>query len=567
MATYDITKIALPSGDIVNLKDANATKTEASTTNGNIKIDGTETQVYDGSGKADKVTSAVNGNLAGLNGSGNPTDSGISGDMTTQSASGNPISIADLKSAQIALNPVITFEPIQAGSGTPSPSNIRAISGYDKIEVSSCGKNLFNLDDILVGTYFDGKWSWGGSTSKLFDLKFKENTQYTFSGYETQSGDNKNVRPRIVYTDGTVENIFLITNTTRTAFSKTSAENKTIDYIQAYWGSDSNAYVTIENFQIEIGTSATTYEPYHKTTDLSESLGQTVYWGRLLPRTGEFEVLGGSVDLGTLTWQNDTTTRPADGSTIHAHFASFTDCKVIASSAIANMYCSIYSPSTVNKVDYGGGNEVMDAIMGGADNNRRIWIYDSRYNNTSAADFKTAMSGIMLVYELATPFTIQLTPHEIALSQDYAYISTNGTLIALDYHNGEMASLADVSQLGETVNNLNDNVTNGELTDLVKQGNYGIFYYELKKSGRLVELYLELYNVRYTTLTRIANLPTGFIPAHRKTANIIATDSGTGLIQKGFMRVEVTNTGEIQAAFMGSTSENIFADVTLMYYV
>ncbi len=46
MATYDITKIALPSGDIANLKDANATKTEASTTNGNIKIDNVETPVY-----------------------------------------------------------------------------------------------------------------------------------------------------------------------------------------------------------------------------------------------------------------------------------------------------------------------------------------------------------------------------------------------------------------------------------------------------------------------------------------------------------------------------------------
>lgn len=55
----------------------NANKVEASTTNGNIKIDDVETQVYDGSGKSDKVTGATNGNLAGLNSSGNLTDSGV----------------------------------------------------------------------------------------------------------------------------------------------------------------------------------------------------------------------------------------------------------------------------------------------------------------------------------------------------------------------------------------------------------------------------------------------------------------------------------------------------------
>ena len=58
------------------------------------------------------------------------------------------------------------------------------------------------------------------------------------------------------------------------------------------------------------------------------------------------------------------------------------------------------------------------------------------------------------VYKLATPFTIQLTPHEISLLKDYAYVSTNGTNITFDYHNGELASLSDVSQLGETVNEL-----------------------------------------------------------------------------------------------------------------
>jgi hypothetical protein len=33
---------------------------------------------------------------------------------------------------------------------------------------------------------------------------------------------------------------------------------------------------------------------------------------------------------------------------------------------------------------------------------------------TSASDFKTAMNGVQLVYELATPIEVQLTPTQIS---------------------------------------------------------------------------------------------------------------------------------------------------------
>ena len=49
---------------------------------------------------------------------------------------------------------------------------------------------------------------------------------------------------------------------------------------------------------------------------------------------------------------------------------------------------------------------------------------------------------------------IQLTPYEVILAEGDNYVSSNGTSISFSYHNGELASLADVSQLGETVNEL-----------------------------------------------------------------------------------------------------------------
>ena len=90
---------------------------QKSNTSGLVKNDGTidtnsyatTSQIPDISGKADKVTSATNGNLAGLDANGNLTDSGWNGAKDTTSISGNPISISGLKSNQLAVNPIVTF--------------------------------------------------------------------------------------------------------------------------------------------------------------------------------------------------------------------------------------------------------------------------------------------------------------------------------------------------------------------------------------------------------------------------------------------------------------------------
>ena len=261
--------------------------------------------------KADKVSSATNGNLAGLNGSGNLTDSGWNGAKDTTSISGNPISISGLKSNQLAVNPIITLEPIQAGSGTPSPTNIRAISGYDTIEVLSAN------------------------------------------------------------------------------------------------GSDPTA------------------QGYVKTTDLSESLGQTVYGGTLDVRTGKLTVDRKKIDLANQTWQS-----------------------------YAGMY---YINMTDSIPSQGEGRIIAERYKTQIDNTDDNTIYINRQKILFVKCSGETPQGIA-VYELATPIEIQLTPHEISLLKDYAYVSTNGTSIALDYHNGELASLADVSQLGETVNELGDSL-------------------------------------------------------------------------------------------------------------
>lgn len=49
-----------------------------------------------------------------------------------------------------ALDITASWTPTQAGSGDPSPENIRPISGRDKITLTRCGRNLWSYGDLTV---------------------------------------------------------------------------------------------------------------------------------------------------------------------------------------------------------------------------------------------------------------------------------------------------------------------------------------------------------------------------------------------------------------------------------
>ena len=76
----------------------------------------------------------------------------------------------------------IKLEPIQSGSGTPSPSNVRPITGHSSVEVWEHGKNLANQSTFVVGSITDA----GIDTTHDRRLRsplisVKPNTAYGFS--------------------------------------------------------------------------------------------------------------------------------------------------------------------------------------------------------------------------------------------------------------------------------------------------------------------------------------------------------------------------------------------------
>lgn len=108
------------------------------------------------------------------------------------------------------------------------------------------------------------------------------------------------------------------------------------------------------------------------------------------------------VDLGTLNWVYDASVprlySTGINSTVSMSQGNSNPIDAICSQYVVTSFNDLYARSKRNGTFAVGATGTLSII-------------DTRYSN--AADFKTAMNGVQLVYELATPQTYQLTPQQI----------------------------------------------------------------------------------------------------------------------------------------------------------
>lgn len=203
--------------------------------------------------------------------------------LVTATGESVAVNIAEPKVQKLA----VTFTPVQTGSGTPSPSNVRPISGWTDIAVQMCGKNLFDSahadaaeQKIKNDSGTEVKDS-GGSYTRLY-TPVKPSTTYTVSAFT--ANNSKRV---YFYTS---EKAWISRTSSTTAMSITFTTPSNCFFVQFQSGSTVNEQW---NIQLEVGSTATTYEPFRGISP-SISLGGTYY--------------GGTVDLVsgvmTVTWGN-----------------------------------------------------------------------------------------------------------------------------------------------------------------------------------------------------------------------------------------------------------------------
>ena len=502
----------------------------------------------------------------------------------TQTASGNPLTLTDAAGIN-AEDVLVTLQPHQSGSGTPSPSNIRAIQGYDFVDVDRCGKNLFNknvIEDGAIDRETGALIPYSGYKRTANVIRVKSNTLYTASGfasnadlrvffydandnyltygsynnaafttpnncayirlrwantsldsaqieegtattYEPYTGNtlsvqvgNKNLLPM------TVEGIKELNNTltwngnsaTRNGITYTIFTNKDgcVAYIDANGtanaestltlgtcpsdgkpyklngstGGSNNTYsvrvsgyggsgdgdfsftpTSANNVYIQVISGQTishkkfypmirdaaivdaTFSPYNPT------LGGMVYGGTVDVSSGKCDVTKAILDLGTRTWIYQSQSQYL------RFYTPYTPMVAVPNEQVADALCSHYEMVAAANVDSSHNNVI------GLSESKNIIIRDSRYTDVDV--FKAAMSGVQLVYELATPITFYIPPAQLKMLTGLNNVSSNGTSIDLEYQPDNVIAepKADVQKVDEKldktlVGNYSNNLFNKE---------------------------------------------------------------------------------------------------------
>ena len=344
----------------------------------------------------------------------------------------------------------------QAGTGEPSPENIRAITGRESVDVRACGKNLLtNTNQGTVGwTYGNGNnaeytvsaesmqgvrgmkftlneaatgWSvlyYGaensGSEMQLDALK--PGTQYTvsFDAYSTVSNPIGSVAIRNPNGAGLITNVASISTLPINTWTHVTATLTTVEALtdvsqQALYISASLSPFTISicNLQLEEGSAATDWTEHGPTGGGTVTPTEPLYGLSGAEDTVDVSVDGdvlvtrrtGVLELdGTENWYMESTT----GTNVRFRLGNITPAPKGAASGVAAIAsCTHYS---VVSADFAWlGNNGLSISS-----SNYIAIVDSAI--TSAADFKSYLAAqyaagtpVTIVYELAAPETEALT--------------------------------------------------------------------------------------------------------------------------------------------------------------
>ena len=339
---------------------------------------------------------------------------------------GNPLSFTT-QSVQDAKSCVIALNPIQAGSGDPSPSNVREISGRDSVKAIVCKKNL--VCKIIDHASINSDGSISGTSSSTYSMAValvKEGETYTVTTDESS------------FVGG---------------FFYSEPEKGSISYNGARLISDSKTFtspitgyvvfrtsVDYAYAQIELGSTATEYEPYNPVTDLTLTLPETVYGGTIDVKTGVLTVDRKIINAKDLSWIYYAAKQ--------AVYSPISDADI----SVTSEYSDGKRPVVCNIAKYASSIDNKNSITwGGISNNGNIIIYNDSTGSLTDWNTYIANNDVFICYYI-TPYTIQLTPRQVKLLAGTNYVSTDGDSIELTYSNGVAATLEEVSELTDDLN-------------------------------------------------------------------------------------------------------------------
>lgn len=316
----------------------------------------------------------------------------------------------------------VDMQPIQAGSGDPSPDNVRPITGRTEVTVVRTGKNLLNPDVITVGAFVRatstseenllGSLTIHSSWNCSDYIPVIPSTQYTqiLPMYSAAAAAGM-----VFFEDKTVEGAISgisTANMRQAKYSFTTPAN--CHYIRISY--NTNGLPDDFPYPIVARGDVSNYEPYDGQS-VTIALGQTVY--------------GGTVDVTTGTMTVDraikmfTSGFNKHGSVPDAYYRnnSFTDAGAGAA------YCNQFKYTTS-----GFGNTAYTVGMFSIDTNyTRLTLKIAGYTSGTELDAYLAEHPLQVVYPLAEPFTVQLTPEQMSTLVGENNVWCDAGDVALEY--------------------------------------------------------------------------------------------------------------------------------------
>lgn len=340
--------------------------------------------------------------------------------VIVDSASGNIAHASDGAGGMHIRSLIINIVPVQSGSGDPSPTNIRTISGRTGLTVTRLGKNLFDVSSLSwnAGIRNDDGSAGSSSASHYTNaIPIPENTSITISG--TLRTSSSTYRVYFLKADGT----WISRTGSAQASPKVLDPPSGCGMIQLQVSNS----VNMQDVQVEAGFYATPYEEYQSTQyPVSwQSEAGTVYGGTLDVVSGLLTVdrgiltLGSSIPSGTSGIQNIATV----GESVRFEYYPYR--------AIGAASTPLISDKFANAATNAGNPWVCDT---GSSSSPRMYVcMGSTYTTDALIRQWFASNPTDFVYYLATPQTYQLTPTEVSMLLGANNIFSDGGSVLLTY--------------------------------------------------------------------------------------------------------------------------------------
>ena len=305
-------------------------------------------------------------------------------------------------------------------------SNICPISGHTQAKVTRTGKNLFNPVTLELGTFTgEGLPSSAKNRIRSGFIRVEGGKSYALSAdYNTDKGtltqsvsfypENTITTKRTGFINWTTNNIFQVplgTNYIRCLFQISSQQLELTD---------------ISNVQFELGSTATSYEPY-QGTQITIDLDGTRYGGvvdvtngTLTVNRAEHTIIANEVGLG---WNNQ-----AYSNISYAQTPKPNNAKAKIAPNFYFWICDSYVQT--NSTNWDSATHIGQQMPRNGNN---YWWYGFPYG-TSLEDMRTALTGVRYIYELAEPITVTLTPQQLTLLLGDNNVWADTGDVSITYH-------------------------------------------------------------------------------------------------------------------------------------